>query len=217
MLNMNFRIVAALVAILFGLFAQSVSAQTLEASLRAALEGDLQTIQGLIERGTSPDTADAEGNTLLMLASRSGHEPVVAYLIARKASVSQRNRYGDTALMAASLKGHVAAAQVLLANGAEVNPTGWAPLHYAAFDGRTEMVRFLLDKGADKNAVAPNEFTPLMLAVRNGHEEAAKALLYGDPDVNYKTRSAGDSALKLALQKGYAPVVDLLKRAGAVE
>lgn len=195
----------------------AANAQTLEDSLRAALEGDLVTVQRLVERGTSPDTSDQEGNSLLMLAARAGHVTVVSYLLARKATVNARSRFGDTALLAASLKGHVEVAKVLLAGGAELNPPGWTPLHYAAFEGRAEMVKFLLDKGAGKNAVAPNEYTPLMLAVRNGHEEAARALLYGDPDVNYKTRVTGETALILATKKGAASVVELLKQAGAME
>jgi uncharacterized protein len=194
-----------------------VSAQSLEDSLRAALDGDLATVQKLVERGTSPDTADQDGNTLLMLAARGGHSPLVSYLVSRKATVNARNKFGDTALMAAGLKGHVEVAKVLVASGAQVNTEGWTPLHYAAFEGSAPMVRFLLDHGADKNAIAPNEYTPLMLAVRNGHEEAARALLHGDPDVNYRARSTGESALKLALKKGYEPVIALLKRAGASE
>lgn len=197
--------------------AGAASAQSLQDSWRAALEGDLPTVQRMVERGNSPDTADPDGSTLLMLAARAGHGPVVSYLITQKASVNGRNKFGDTALMAAALGGHVEAAGILLAAGAEINPPGWTPLHYATFEGRTEMVKFLLERGANKDAVAPNEYTPLMLAVRNGHEAAARVLLYGDPDVNYRTRSTGDTALKLAVQKGYEPVVALLKRAGAVE
>ena len=192
-------------------------AQALEDSLRAASEGDLATLQRLVERGTSPDTTDQEGNSLLMFAARAGHVTVVDFLLARKVSVNARSRYGDTAILAASLKGHVEVVKMLLGAGAELNPPGWTPLHYAAFEGRTAMVKFLLEKGAGKNAIAPNEFTPLMLAVRNGHEEAARVLLYADPEVNYKTPNAGDTALKLAVQKGLAPIVELLKRAGATE
>ncbi len=192
-------------------------AQTLEESLRAALDGDLVTVQRVVERGMSPDSSDQEGNSLLMLASRTGRLPVVSYLLGRKAAVNARSRHGDTALLAASLKGHTEVAKVLLAAGAELNPQGWSPLHYAAFEGRVETIKFLLERGADKNAMAPNEFTPLMLAVRNGHEDAARALLYADPDVSYKTPSGGETALMLAVKKGAVPVIELLKRAGATE
>lgn len=216
---MGFRLVRPIaLALSLSAAAGLAGAQSsLQDSWRAALDGDLGTVQRLVERGNSPDSSDAEGSTLLMFAARGGHAAVVTYLIAQKATVNGRNKFGDTALMAAALGGHIEAAKVLIANGAEVNPAGWTPLHYAAFEGRASMVKFLLDNGADKNAVAPNEYTPLMLSVRNGHEDTAKALLYGDPDINYKTRSAGDSALKLAVKKGYEPVVILLKRAGAVE
>ncbi len=190
--------------------------QALEDSLRAALEGDLVTLQKLLERGSSPDTTDAEGNTLMMLAARNGHLKVVEYLFANKASISRRSRVGDTALMAASLKGEIPVAQFLLDKGAELDPQGWTPLHYAAFEGRTEMATFLLKRGANKDAIAPNLYTPLMVAIRGGHVDAARAILYADPDVTYKTPD-GDTALKLATAKGFLPMVELLKRAGARE
>ena len=52
------------------------------------------------------------------------------------------------------------------------------PLHLAAFTGRTEVVRLLLERGADVNA--KNEKggeTPLHNAAMNGHAEAAVLLL----------------------------------------
>jgi hypothetical protein len=211
-----FKIRAYLIVIVGVSLFGAAQAQSLEDSLRAAFEGDLVTLQKLIERGTSPDTSDANGNTLLMLAARGGHLKVAEFLVSQKASVNKQNAVGDTALMAASLKGQLPVARFLLDSGAVLNPPGWTPLQYAAFEGRTAVVQFLLEKGADKNAVAPNEYTALMLAVRGAHEETARTILYADPNVSHKT-SAGDTALKLAIQKGYGPLVDLLKRAGATE
>lgn len=215
-----FRLFSKIRSYLFVIAALSLSAnvqaQSLEDSLRAALEGDLVTLQKLIERGTSPDTSDATGNTLLMMAARGGHLNIAEFLVAQKASVNKQSAVGDTALMAASLKGQLPVARFLLEHGAILNPPGWTPLQYAAFEGRTAVVQFLLKKGADKNAVAPNEYTALMIAVRGSHEETARTILYADPDVSHKT-GAGDTALKLAIQKGYGPLIDLLKRAGATE
>ncbi len=220
MLNINFAraFQKALFSLVFMLILVPGSsfAQALEDTLRAALEGDLVTLQKLLDRGTSPDTTDAEGNTLLMLAARGGQVKVAQLLVSRKASVTQKSKVGDTALMAAALKGEIPMAAFLLEQGAELNPAGWAPLHYAAFEGRAQMITFLIGKGANKDAPAPNEFTALMLAVRGGFEDATRSMLYADPDVNYKTHG-GDTALKLASQKGYAPMVELLKRAGATE
>lgn len=205
------------IAVLTSLFVfSSAQAQSLEESFRAALGGDLGIVKSLIERGNSVDSSDADGSTLLMLASREGHTRVVEYLIGQKAAVNRRNKFGDTALMAACIKGKLEVAKLLLEHGAELNPEGWTPLHYAAFEGRTEVLKYLIDKGANKNAVAPNGFTALMLAVRGRHAETARAMLYADPDVNLRTES-GETALKLAKEKGDAGLVDLLKRAGAVE
>ncbi len=193
-----------------------VQAQSLEDSLRAALGGDLATVRSLVERGGIVDTSDADGSTLLMLASREGHIRIATYLLGLKASVNRRNKFGDTALMAASIKGKLDVVRLLLEHGAELNSEGWTALHYAAFEGRYAVLKFLLEKGANKNALAPNGYSSLMLAVRGGHTEAAKTLLYADPDVNLRT-PLGDTALKLAREKGDVATVDLLKRAGAVE
>lgn len=211
--SLKYLYLAVLVA--FGAYGVA-QAQALEDSLRAALDGDLVTLQKLIERGNSPDTSDADGNTLLMLAARSGHLKLVEYLVAQKATVNRKSRVGDTALMAAALKGEIPVARFLIEKGGILNPEGWTPLHYAAFEGRTAMVKFLIELGADKNAIAPNDYTALMLAVRGAHEETARVILYADPNVTHRTGS-GDTALKLATIKGYQPIIDLLKRAGAVE
>ncbi|MND04208.1 Ankyrin repeats (3 copies) [compost metagenome] len=53
-----------------------------------------------------------------------------------------------------------------------------------------------------------------MLAARNGHMEAAIALLYADADVGIKG-PAGETALSIATARKNEELVKLLKRAGA--
>ena len=99
---------------------------------------------------------------------------------------------------------------------AHVNKTGWAPLHYAAFEGQPEVVKYLLEKGAVKNSLAPNGYTPLMLAARNGKVDAARVLLYEDPDLTIKGPK-GETALSLAKEKDLKEMETLLRRAGAFD
>lgn len=191
-------------------------AQSFDALLKAVEKGDANEVAAHLDRGLDANTTDASGNTILMLAARLGHRELASLLLARKASVNRRNAVGDNALMMASIKGDLPMVRLLAAAGAELNHAGWTPLHYAAFGGHGEVAKFLLEKGADKNALAPNAYTPLMLAARGGHSAAARVILYEDPDIRYRTGS-GDTALSIARKRGMQELVELLKRAGAVE
>lgn len=190
--------------------------QSYEAFLRAVEEGDARVVSEFLGKGIDPNTSDQGGHTALMIASRLGHESLVALLVERKADLLRRSPQGDSALMMASLKGHLGVARILVDRGAPVKQDGWAPLHYAAFEGRDQVVRYLLDKGADKDAPAPNGYTALMLAARNGHTEAARILLQDDADFRV-TSPDGATALRIAQARNDKVLVELLRRAGAVD
>ena len=51
----------------------------------------------LLRKGAEIDTADAEGNTLLMLACRPGHGRLVKLLVRKGAKLDARNAEGKTA------------------------------------------------------------------------------------------------------------------------
>ena len=195
----------------------SVQAAAYDDLLRAAELGDATGIERLIDKGMDPNTADAKGNTILMIATREGHGKVVMTLIRRKANPNRRNQYGDTALMLASLRGDQEIARMLIElGGAEVKHSGWAPIHYAAFYDKEKMIPYLIAKGADKDALAPNGYTALMLAARSGHTDAVRALLQEDVDINVRGPD-GQTALKIARVRKHSEVADLISRAGGVE
>ncbi len=210
-----FTQVAVLAVVL--LACTDVQATAYDDLLRAAELGDATGIEKLIDKGMDPNTADAKGNTLLMIATREGHGKVVMTLVRRKANANRRNQYGDTALMLASLRGDREIARMLIElGGAEVKHTGWAPIHYAAFYDKPEMIRYLVAKGADKDALAPNGYTALMLTARSGHTDAARALLQEDVDINVRNTD-GQTALKIARLRKHSEVAELIARAGGVE
>ncbi|KAF7507943.1 hypothetical protein GJ744_009977 [Endocarpon pusillum] len=47
----------------------------------------------------------------------------------------------------------------------------------ASYDGKVEVVRVLLDGGADATVKDDRGGTPLLLAIEEGHEDIAKLLL----------------------------------------
>ena len=204
------------VVLTFYLVSEGACGQAYEELLKAVQEGDTRNVERLLGRGLDPNTADPQGNTILMIASRLGHRDLVWALIKRKASVTKRSPFGDSALMMASLRGDLDIVRALVEHGAELNHSGWAPIHYAAFENHAEVIRYLVAKGARKDAIAPNGHSALMLAARGGHMDAAKALLYEDADVRVKGPN-GETALAIARRRNHAELAELLKRAGAVE
>jgi hypothetical protein len=139
----------------------------------------------------------------------------VALLVSRKVNVARRSPFGDTAINYAALGGHLEIVKMLADHGAEIAPaTGWGPLHYAAFENRVDVIKYLIQKGAPKDALAPNGFTALMLAARGGHIAAATALLHEDADLGIKA-PGGETALSIATSRKDEEMIKLLKRAGA--
>ena len=68
----------------------------------------------------------------------------------------------------------------------------------ASLRGQTEVVKMLLEKGADVNAKNTKGWTALMIASLRGQTEVVKNLLEKGADVNAKDED-GKSALKHAI------------------
>ncbi len=171
-------------------------------------------VAAILARGMDPNTVDPNGEPMLVVASRAGFEPTVDALLRAGAKVDAKNGFGDTAIMVAALGGHLALVKKLYSRGAEINPVGWTPLAYAATNGKTEVVRYLLEIGAKPNALSANGTTALMMAVRGGHAETVDLLLAKGADVNLRNQN-GASALAWATRGGFGTIENTLVKRGA--
>lgn len=89
------------------------------------------------------------------------------------------------------------------------NSDGWTPLYAAAFKGHGEVVRLLIDRGAEVTVANKDGWTPLHEAASRGHLKVAEILLGTgtDPAV---TSHTGKSPLWLAASNGHVEVARLL-------
>jgi ankyrin repeat protein len=180
---------------------QLASAGAYDDFFRAVSIDDESTVRKLVAQGFDPNTVGPSGMIALHMAIMERAYKVAQVLIdAPGTQWDLRNAHGESPLMLAALRSHRRLVQTLVAQGAEINPSGWTPLHYAVTgDGEAalEITRFLLSKGAKVDAFSPNGTTPLMLATLYGQEDAITLLLQEKANPTLKN-NADRTALDLA-------------------
>jgi ankyrin repeat protein len=120
---------------------------------------------------------------------------------------------------------HVAAAEgfdelvlLLLARGARTDEKDWCgctALHQAVLHDKRRTAGILLSKGANVNAFANQERTPLFYAACKGNVAVVELLLCHGADVH--AESLGETPLKVAVKRNHTAVAEMLRRAGARE
>jgi ankyrin repeat protein len=87
----------------------------------------------------------------------------------------------------------------------------------AAHAGQAELVRLLVEAGADLNMTAKYNLSALMLALIGRHVEVARLLIEAGAEVNIRSSPHfyGRSALFLAEAGGHVEIAALLKQKGA--
>jgi ankyrin repeat protein len=180
----------------------------------AVKRDDPQEIAALLSRGFDPDTRDPQGNTGLFLALRDGSLKAAKALVDwPKTNVETRTAQDESPLMMAALKGQTELVRKLIERNADVNKTGWTPLHYAATNGHLAIIELLLENHAYIDAESPNGTTPLMMAAHYGTPAAVKLLLDAGADPSLKNQ-LGLSAADFAMRANRQDAADLI--AGAV-
>jgi len=190
----------------------------------AATAGSLELVRLLLDRGADANALDASKNTPLIWATWHGEPDTCALLLDRGAQIDYMNEQRETALIKA-IKGvkyqprcrdviKVLLARKANPNLAAKNTAG--PLH-EAIDARLEdVVRALLDAGADANQVSFGDRRPLLLAVKGAAPASlVKLLLDHGADANGGVARMNWYPLGEAIERDLREVASLLLAAGA--
>lgn len=177
----------------------------------AIIRDDVASLRRLLDQGMDPNSRDPKGQPALAVAIRRESPRALEVLLGRSGTdVNALNAAGESALMLAAIAGDLEASERLLERGAQVNKSGWSPLHYAASGPEPRIVRLLLQRGAAIDAEAPNGSTPLMLAAQHGPEASIELLIQSGADTRRRNQR-GLQAIDLAEQAGRDWLVDRLQ------
>jgi ankyrin repeat protein len=156
------------------------------ALMLAARAGSVDGVKLLLDAGANIEAKDSlRQTTALSWAAENRHSAVVALLLARGADTK-------AASLVVIPKGRNAAA-----DGDEIDLSplpananakgGVTALMVATREGSLDIMKMLLDGGADINQQSGNGSTALLVAVQNGNADTARLLLERGADVNIAT------------------------------
>ena len=225
--------------------------------MSAARSGNLDVVSLLINAGSDVDAAEKEkGQTALMWSVAQGHAEIADLLIKNGADVGARSKIwyqlentagntnpsgnfkmahgGSSAIMFAARIGNIDVARVLLDSGSNVNDkaaSGVTVLTQAAHSGHQDLAIFLLERGADPNAI-DSGYTALHAAVLRSEVDLVEALLehgaiidtpveHGSPgrrfsaDYSIRSQLIGRDAFWMAAKYGEVEILKILLDAGA--
>lgn len=138
----------------------------------------------LIAAGADVNAKDSISDTPFLYAGAEGRNEILKMALGAGADLASTNRYGGTALIPAAHHGHPETVKILLGTKIKIdhiNRLGWTALIEAVIlsDGgkiHTEIVKLLVDAGANVNIADRDGVTPLNHARRRGYSEMAAIL-----------------------------------------
>jgi uncharacterized protein len=187
----------------------------------ACINGDADLIGILLKAGADANAPLTDGTTPLMAAASSGSVAAVRVLLEAGAAIDAKESHGQTALMFAAGRNRADVIRFLIAHDADSKiTTNVTKLGRAQFDddgnpiaaaggGRGGGAGARGGAGGQARgatATVMGGMTALLLAARNGHQDAVRALVESGVDVNQVSAGDQSSPLVIAICNGHYDV-----------
>jgi ankyrin repeat protein len=193
---------------------------------RASLSGNSDAVQLLINCRADLNIALASDGksdaclTPLYVAAQQGELAICQLLVEHGADINPRDECGMSPLQTASVRKnslkHLDVVTFLLDNGAPIDyrSEGLTALILASHFGCAEVVRILIQRGADVACRDDGQSTPLHKASKQGHPDIVQDLLENSADPNAQDELL-ETPLHRALRNGNLEVAHCLLKHGA--
>ncbi len=187
--------------------------------MAAAEAGKAEVVKRLLEENARPDIQDKDGLTALLIAASKDQSECVRLLVEANADVTLKGTFKGvknwTPLTKAVFEGYTKTVQVLLATSRDrLARDGQLDraLLVACYLGNLDLIKALLDRGANVNAALEKGQTALMSAATTGRQDTVALLLARG--ANPKMANAeGATASIIALQRGFPELAKTLDAA----
>uniref|UniRef100_A0A665VFS9 Euchromatic histone-lysine N-methyltransferase 2 n=1 Tax=Echeneis naucrates TaxID=173247 RepID=A0A665VFS9_ECHNA len=184
----------------------------------AAQRGLLEVCYMLVQAGAHVDAQDKELRTPLLEAIINNHFEVARYLVQNGACVYHVEDDGYTGLHHAAKLGSLEIVSMLLETGqVDVNAQdsgGWTPIIWAAEHKHVDVIKALLNRGADVTINDKELNVCLHWAAYAGNVDIAELVLNSGCSLA-SVNMHGDTPLHIAAREGYLDCVTLFLSRGA--
>ena len=160
------------------------------------------------------------GDSPLLLAARYGHKDLLEFLLRNGVDMEHKNLDGKRALHEACFSGCLKCVEILLEQNVVVDPLkhgDWTPLMIASTHGYVDIVKKLIQYGANVQRLNKDGWNAFHLAARKGHIKVLECLLEDCMTLWDTVSKNGRTPLHTACMHGKAKTVEFLLQSAHYE